>query len=394
MPRFKTVHQGLKLLPVDFDKQVQSGSFEHALCYLIDQELDVTTLRSRYRNDQQGAPAYDPAVLLKIVRLAYSRGIVGSRKIEGACRDNILFRAVSGDAQPHFTPLADFISTLGEEAAKRFAQGLTICGKQGLIGRERFAIDGVKLPSNASKAKSGKRADYARELGKMEQAAVRMLAQHRDADAQREAPPERDVKKLERLPREADKLKAWLAAHAEDKKSAKGNVRLSHRTDNESAKRATGKGVIPGYTGVAAVDEQHPIIVEAQAQAQAHGTGAEQERLIPIIEATTLLRPPATVITADAGYPFEDNLKALADNPVEAYICDNGYRQRDERDAGQEIHPEKPEPLGDKGGKVAKMKRFGPPTSGSPRTPRLAVARRAGGFIPTARTAPSMATPR
>jgi hypothetical protein len=31
MPRFKPVHKGLKLLPVDYDKQIQSGSFEFAL---------------------------------------------------------------------------------------------------------------------------------------------------------------------------------------------------------------------------------------------------------------------------------------------------------------------------------------------------------------------------
>jgi len=30
----------------------------------------------RYSNDETGAPAYDPAVMLKIVLLAYSRGIV------------------------------------------------------------------------------------------------------------------------------------------------------------------------------------------------------------------------------------------------------------------------------------------------------------------------------
>ena len=30
MPRFKPIHKGLKLLPADFDKQVQPGSFEHA----------------------------------------------------------------------------------------------------------------------------------------------------------------------------------------------------------------------------------------------------------------------------------------------------------------------------------------------------------------------------
>jgi hypothetical protein len=37
MPRYKPAQKGLKLLPVDFDRQVlQPGSFEYALCYLVD----------------------------------------------------------------------------------------------------------------------------------------------------------------------------------------------------------------------------------------------------------------------------------------------------------------------------------------------------------------------
>lgn len=158
MPRFKPIHQGMKLLPVDFDRQIQPGSFEHALCYLVDKELDLAPFHARYNNDEIGASAYDPAVLLKIILLAYSRGIVSSRKIEAACRENVLFIAVSGDSQPNFTTLAAFVSEMGELTAKLFAQVLTLCDRQGLIGREMFAIDGVKLPSNASKAKSGTRA--------------------------------------------------------------------------------------------------------------------------------------------------------------------------------------------------------------------------------------------
>jgi transposase len=171
MPRFKPIEKGLKLLPVDFDKQVQPGSFEHALCHLVDHELDLSDFHARYKNDDEGAPAYDPAVLLKIILLAYSRGIVSSRKIEAACRENVLFMAVSGDSQPNFTTIAAFVSDLGDLAAKLFAQVLTICDRQGLIGREMFAIDGVKLPSNASKAKSGTRKDFLRQAEKMEKAA-------------------------------------------------------------------------------------------------------------------------------------------------------------------------------------------------------------------------------
>jgi len=51
----------LKMIPVDFQHQVLPGSFEFALCHLVDKELDLSALRSRFRNDAGGAPAFDPA---------------------------------------------------------------------------------------------------------------------------------------------------------------------------------------------------------------------------------------------------------------------------------------------------------------------------------------------
>jgi transposase len=358
MPRFKPIHKGLKLLPVDFDRQVLPGSFEHALCYLVDHEFDLSGFHARYKNDDEGASAYDPAVLLKIILLAYSRGIVTSRKIEAACRENVVFIAVSGDSQPNFTTLAAFVSDMGDLASKLFAQVLTVCDRQGLIGREMFAIDGVKLPSNASKAKSGTRRDFQRQAEKMEQAAQKMLDRHRDADAapQGERDEARAARSLERLQKEAKQMREWLNANPADRKGAKGRVRLSNRTDNESAKMATNKGVIQGYTGVAAVDEKHQIIVEAQA----HGTGSEQELLLPLVEATRPYRTGETVITADAGYHSEANLKQLSEQQINSYIPDNGYRKRDERYQGQEAHKAKPDALYDKRPKEAKQTRFKP----------------------------------
>lgn len=120
-----------------------------------DQCLDLSGLLGRIRNDESGAPAYDPAVLLKIVLLAYSQGIISSRKMESACIDNVMFMAVSGESRPDHSTLAAFVSKLGDEVAKLFAQVLVLCDRQGLIGREMFAIDGVKLPSNAPKAAAG-----------------------------------------------------------------------------------------------------------------------------------------------------------------------------------------------------------------------------------------------
>jgi len=137
-------------------------------------------------------------MLLKVVLLPYSRGIVSSLGIERACRDHVTFVALSGDSCPHFTTIAAFVSGLGDLIADVFNQVLLICDRQGLTGREMFAIDGVKLPSNASKQKSCTRADFVRQAVKMEAAVVHMLQRHRASD-QADVEPTLDAKAIARV---------------------------------------------------------------------------------------------------------------------------------------------------------------------------------------------------
>ena len=56
--------------------------------------MDVSVFDGRYRNDETGAPAFEPAVLLKIVLYAYARGILSSREMERACKENVVFMAL------------------------------------------------------------------------------------------------------------------------------------------------------------------------------------------------------------------------------------------------------------------------------------------------------------
>ncbi|OCC14243.1 Mobile element protein [Dissulfuribacter thermophilus] len=62
-----------------------------------------------------GAPVYAPAILLKIILYAYSKGIVFSRKIAQCCRENVIFMALPADTRPHFTTIASFIPSLNQE---------------------------------------------------------------------------------------------------------------------------------------------------------------------------------------------------------------------------------------------------------------------------------------
>ena len=121
MARYKVVDRSPRFLPISLEAQLMVGSFEHALDVLVDEELELSAFERWYCNDETAAPAYDPAVMLKIVLLAYSRGMTTSRAIERACRENVVFMTISGDSAPQFTTTAKFVRELGDEAALIFA---------------------------------------------------------------------------------------------------------------------------------------------------------------------------------------------------------------------------------------------------------------------------------
>jgi len=81
-------NQGV-MLTVFLEEQVVPGTLEFAIHTLVEERIDTSIFDDRYRNDETGCWAYDPKVLLKVVLLAYSRGLISSRKIERACRENV-----------------------------------------------------------------------------------------------------------------------------------------------------------------------------------------------------------------------------------------------------------------------------------------------------------------
>jgi hypothetical protein len=91
------------LLPVSLTQQIQPGTFEYTVNYVVDHEIDLRVFESRYRNDDTGAPAIDPAILLEAILLAYSRGNISSRRIAGVRREC----AVHGTGGGHPTAFHD-----------------------------------------------------------------------------------------------------------------------------------------------------------------------------------------------------------------------------------------------------------------------------------------------
>jgi len=249
----------------------------------------------------------------------------------------VIFMALSAHTQPHFTTIANFIGSMGEEAIHLFRDVLLICDEMKLIGGEMFAVDGCKLPSNASKEWSGTKADLSKKRRKMEGVIRQILQKHREADrSQTDGEAQaREEQYVATLRRRVKKLRAFLEV-SQDKPGKSGKPLKSNITDNESAKMKTSHGVIQGYDGVAMVDDKHQVIVHAEA----FGEAQEQELLAPMIQGTSENLKAIgkrddvfekAKLTADSGFHSEKNVRMLMEQGIDAYVADHQFRKRDPR---------------------------------------------------------------
>ncbi len=350
MPRYKHYdYNQTKLIPINYEDQIQPGSFEYTISYLVDNEMDLSVFEHHYKNDDTGATAFDPAIMLKIILFAYSRGIISSRKISQACEENVLFMALSADTKPHFTTIADFVSTMQDEIVHLFRDVLTVCYSEGLIAKEMFAIDGCKISSHCSKEWSGNMEQLANKRKKFLKSINFLVKKQKHIDSGNEREKtriEREKKAIKSLKDKVKKLEDFIANN-EDKRGARNSIVQSNLTDNESAKMMSSHGVIQGYNGVAAVDDKNQVILHAEAV----GDCNERDTLLPIIEDVAKNMKHAdpegeilkeSTVTADSGFNSEATMKDIFENDIDAYIADAKFRKRDPRFDDYEKHKKRP----------------------------------------------------
>jgi transposase len=185
MARYKSYdYDQTHLIPVSLEDQILEGSLEHAIHVLVENKMDLSLFDCRYNNDETGCKAYDPKILLKVVLFAYSRGFVGSRRIEWLCQKHVTCMALACMQCPDHSTLAAFVSSMHQEILSLFRDILLVCDEQQLLGGTVFALDGLKLSSNASKQWSGTLEDLKQKQAKLEAKIEQLLAEHHQVDVE------------------------------------------------------------------------------------------------------------------------------------------------------------------------------------------------------------------
>jgi len=346
MARYKPneIAQNL-LIPISLQEQIMPGSLEYAICTLVDERMDMNLFDEKYNNDEKGRPAYDPRILLKVVLLGYSRGLISSRKIEQACKENVVFMALSCGQYPDHSTIATFVSSMKDAILPLFRDVLLVCEEMELLGGTLFALDGCKLPSNASKQWSGSIDDLKRKQAKLEEKVKELLAeQEKEDQVEGDDPPDPDNrshhnKQVDKLRKQAERINAWLKEN--DKRiGMSGKEIKSNITDNESTKMLTSHGTIQGYNSQAMVDARNQIIIHAEA----FGNGQDHHHVAPMLDGSQENMESlghsrdyfkGKILTADSNYHSNVNMQKCIDEEVDAYIPDRWFRTRDTRFTGR-----------------------------------------------------------
>ncbi|MCI0555606.1 MAG: transposase, partial [Anaerolineae bacterium] len=348
MARYKPYqYDQMVMLPISLQQQLEPGTLEYTLHELVEQHIDLSVFEERYQNNHSGVRAIHPKLLLKVILFAYSRGIISSRQIERACSENILFMALSAGYRPDHSTLAHFVSSMQKEIESLFGNILLVCEELDLLGGTHFSLDGVKLPSNASKEWSGTFKELAKKRDKLQAKLQQVITEHIRQDGLSRSETQRHQQQEKRLLHQVDRLNVFL--QQQKPKIGKGRKEIqSNVTDNQSAKMPTSHGVIQGYNAQALVDGQHQVIVHAETfDCQDH------ENLAPMLLGAKqnmqfIGKDPhyfdGRQLTADSNYYSYANLLFCQTEHLDAYLPDLQFRKRDPRFSEQQrfkhgIHP-------------------------------------------------------
>ncbi len=331
------------LIPINLEEQLVAGTLEFAIHTLVDTRMDTSIFDDRYKNDETGRLAYDPKILLKIILFGYSRGLISSRKVERACKENITFMALSCGQKPDHSTIAAFVSTMKEEIKPLFNEVLLVCDEEGLLGGTFFAIDGCRVSSNASQEWSGKISDLEKKKDKIEKKVKQLINQQEEEDKRDDDKKDGGGSsglsdregQIGRLQKQADRIKSFLKENS-PKIGKQGKEIQSNITDNESCKMHSSHGTIQGYNAQALVDDKHQVIIHGEA----FGDSQDHSLIKPMLDrAKENIKDigkdedyfEGKILTADSNYHDPDNLKKCDEEKIDAYIPDKRFRSRDSR---------------------------------------------------------------
>ena len=325
------------------------GHLAHFISDIVER-LDLGPFYARYEGDGRRNQPFEPRMMVKIFLYGYATGVFSSRKLARKLYEDVAFRVLAAENFPTHRTLNDFRQQHLSEFAGLFEQVVRIAKESGLVKLGTLAIDGTKIRANASKHKAMSYGRMKEDEKRLKDEIHALLAKAQEVDEEEDARLGRDndgEEIPEELRRRETRLKAIEAAKRrleerqaeadreqgrtpdDERESSKGGPNFKRDfgvppdttqdnfTDPESRIMKTADGFQQSYSGQAAVDAEHQIIVAAEIT-QSAADANELTGVLDAAQAHTSQKPAA--VLADAGYRSEKNFQELEMRGIDGYI--------------------------------------------------------------------------
>ena len=305
------------LLPDDHDCFVYRDLFE---------QLDTSEVDAGY--SRRGQRAYAPRQIVSILIYAYSHGVFSSRQIEKRCNEDLGFMYIAGKHCPNFRVLSDFRKDRGDFFRSCFKQTVRMALELDMASLGHVSLDGSKFKASSSKHKAmsyGRMRERERalceEIEALSEQARRCDEEedraYRDATGYELREDLRD--KEQRLERIREAKRALEAREEELRPGREIEDKKQISFADKDARIMGKKGAFDyAYNAQIGVDGDAQIIV-GQHVSQASSDQREVGRALDELEASSGRLPDK--MSLDNGYYSGENLGAVSDRGVEAYIA-------------------------------------------------------------------------
>ena len=158
----------------------------HLAYFLLEvvSELDLSGVEAAIQaKDPRGERPYSPRMMTSLLLYAYATGTFSSRRIERATYEDVAFRVLAAGAHPHWTTINTFRLQHHEALSALFLQVLRLCARAGLKTLGHVALDGTKVPANASKHKAMSHGRMKEEERRLSKEIAELMRKAQDVDA-------------------------------------------------------------------------------------------------------------------------------------------------------------------------------------------------------------------
>ena len=342
---------------------------EDHLAYFISDpidQLDLSGFHVRYQGDGRRNQPYHPTMLAKVLIYGYATGVFSSRKIAAKLIDDVALRLLAAGNRPDFRTINRFRQQHLETFSKLFVEVLRLAQKMGLVKLGTVALDGTKIKANASQHKAMSYQRMKEEEQRLEEEIQQLLEKAQQTDAAEdelhgpensgdELPDElrRREQRLETIRAAKASLQVEQAAADRAKGRSPGDDRVAggerpqggrskfkrefgepkptaqrNFSDPESRIMKTNQGFQQSYNAQAVVEEGHQLIV-AQQVGQSSADNGSLIEMVDQVEQNTGGKPEC--LLADAGYPSEENFKALEERKIEGFVAQQRESKADKK---------------------------------------------------------------